>query len=295
MSQASDLINRFGRQEKDLLRNQEIFSSFLPTSEEIITRISNIVYRFKIQKLGRVGFGIFRAVDATTAHFIREADQDQINNYFKLLPQVKAIFAFKTDFWYCMPQNITAYHKLGFNVVTPVFNADNIEPLDYFVGRYDGNGIWFEYLDPNCDGNKIEALKECFKKKSLSKLKGLTPEDEVVFNLIFKKKEEQESVTFEGRLKALFTKKNAVLDSFRERGQELEVKWKTKSGQPYTTWVKKSNLSVISAGICLDHEDHKFDLNSLIGIVSQGEHRRLIHRTSREQTVADWEEEDDEL
>lgn len=294
MSRVNDLINRLGHQEKDLLRNQEIFSSFSPTAETIITRISGMIYHFKIKKIDHSGFGIFKPINSTFANFVRDADDLQVEQYLKLLPQVKAIFAFKTDFWYCMPQNTSAYNKLGFNAITPVFNADNIEALDYFVGRYDGNGIWFENLDPNCDAIKIESLKDCLKTKKLQKIKGLTPEDEMILNLILKKKEEQEEATFEGRLKALFAKKNAILDSFKERGQELEVKWKTHSGQPYTTWVKKSNFSVISAGICLNHEDHKFDLNSLIGIVSQGERRDLIHRTSHNQEVTnDFEEDDD--
>lgn len=280
---AEDLINKLGAEEKDLLRNREVFSPYFPTVGTIVTRIGGMIYRFKISKRDKVGFGIFKPKNPEFAHFRREASEEQVEKYLSLLPQVKGILVFKTDFWYCISQNASAYVKIGFNGLCEAFNADNIEALDYFVGRFDGQHVWFENLDPNCDIEKVELLKERAKKHSLGKIKGLTPEDEAAFKLIQKKREEQIALTMEGRLGAVFTKKGVKFDSFKERGNEIEVKWKTRKGQPYTTWVKKKDFSIVSAGICLAHEDTKFDLSSLIGVVEQGEDRALIHRTGRNQ------------
>jgi hypothetical protein len=221
----------------------------------IVTRIGGMIYRFKIAKRDKVGFGVFKPKNPQFAHFRREASEEQIERYLGLLPQVKGILVFKTDFWYCVPQNASSYVKVGFNGLCEAFNADNIEPLDYFVGRFDGQHVWFEYLDPNCDIEKVELLKERAKKQSLGKIKGLTPEDEAAFKLIQKNREEQLALTLEGRLKTSLEKKGATFVSFKERGNEVEVKWKTRKGQPYTTWVKKKDFSIVSAGICLAHYD----------------------------------------
>lgn len=275
----NDLINRLGKQERDLF-NQEIFSPYFPGMGTVITRIAGIIYRFKISKQDKVGFGIFKPKNPKFAHFRREANEEQIESYLNLLPRVKGILVFKTDFWYCISQNTSAYTKIGFTGLCKALNADNIESFDYFVGRFDGQHVWFECLDPNCDFEKIESLKEKSKTDSLGQIKGLTPEDKSVFEMIKKNREEQIALTLEGRLKSTLERKGAVLDNYRERNDQIEVKWKTRSGEPYTTWIRKKDFGVISAGICLEGEDEKFDLSSLIGVVDQGEHISAIFRTN---------------
>lgn len=276
---ARNLIRKLAKEEGDLL-TKEIFAPYFPTDSFIETQIAGIRYKLRTQKRKKYGFGIFRPQSSKFASFVREASEEQAERYLNLLPEVKGILVFQTDFWYCIPINRNSYQHLGFADLTSVLQVSDAQAFDYFVGRFDGRIIWFQELDPNCDIEKIETLKEQAKTEKLSKIKGLTPEDKIAFELSIKKKAEQQALTFEGRLKAIFSKKGASLDSYKEIGNQIEVKWKSKKGEYYTSIVRKKDLTIVSAGICLSNEDTKFDLHSLIGVVSQGENRRLIHRTA---------------
>jgi hypothetical protein len=288
-----DLIEKLGEEEKDLLSNREIFSPYFPGAFQIITRIQGIIYRFKIKKREDVGFGIFRPKNRDFAYMKRKANEDEIAEFLEIVPKVKGILVFKTDTWYCLPQNINAYAKLGFHDLTPVYNVENAEAFDYFVGRFVGGNVWFEDLDPNCDFEKVEAIKAA--KKTLPRVSGLTPEDHMAFELALKNVEEQEALTLGGRLAMAFEKKGARLESFKElSGNRVEVKWISKKNQPYTSVVDKRNLNVVCAGICLAGQDTRFDLDSLIGVVAEGERRRhIVHGDYRAHYGADVDEEYD--
>ena len=276
---AKNLIRQLAKEESNLL-SREIFAPYFPTVSFIQTQVAGIQYKLRVSRRPQRGFGIFRPENSKFASFIREASEEQIERYLGLLPEVKGILVFQTKFWYCIPINQNAYHHLGFIHLTPVLQVSDAQTFDYFVGRFDGHSIWFQELDANCDIEKIETLKEQAKTGKLKKIKGLTPEDKLAFELSIKKKEEQEVLTLEGRLKAIFSSKGAKLDSYKERANQIEVKWKSPKGEYYTSIIRKKDLTIVSAGICLNNEDVKFDLHSLIGVVSQGEDRSVIYRTS---------------
>jgi hypothetical protein len=69
----------------------------------------------------------------------------------------------------------------------------------------------------------------------------------------------------------------AELASYIEREDTYSVVY-TIEGQQHRSTVRKDDLGVLSAGICLEGEDRNFDLQSLVGVIREGTERRRIHR-----------------
>lgn len=68
----------------------------------------------------------------------------------------------------------------------------------------------------------------------------------------------------------------AELASYIEREDAYTVTF-TVDGQSHRTTVRKDNLAVLVAGICLGGQDRRFDLQSLVGVIREAEQgRRLV-------------------
>jgi hypothetical protein len=50
-------------------------------------------------------------------------------------------------------------------------------------------------------------------------------------------------------------------------GDQWMVEWSIEGSGRYTSYIAKSDLTVIDSGICLSGEDCLFDLQSLVGVM----------------------------
>ena len=71
----------------------------------------------------------------------------------------------------------------------------------------------------------------------------------------------------EGRLRDALRMGGGNLQEFRDRGEFWQVEWTTRNGERHTSAIAKSDLTVISSGICLSGYDRDFDLQSLVGVI----------------------------
>jgi hypothetical protein len=69
----------------------------------------------------------------------------------------------------------------------------------------------------------------------------------------------------------------AELASYIEQEDAYSVAY-TVDGQRHRSTVRKDNLTVLSAGICLEGGDRNFDLQSLVGVLREGRQGRRIYR-----------------
>jgi hypothetical protein len=113
-----------------------------------------------------------------------------------------------------------------------------------------------------------KALKAFLSPKAL-RFSGLTPELREAYSLILNQVGELRVRCDETRLRRALEMGGGSLESFVDRGDYWTTQWTTSDGETYTSAIQKDNLSVMSAGICLDGEDAKFDLQSLVGVVEQ--------------------------
>ncbi|KKK50773.1 hypothetical protein LCGC14_3121680, partial [marine sediment metagenome] len=104
------------------------------------------------------------------------------------------------------------------------------------------------------------------------------PEENIAFKFAVAFHQEANKSELEKRLEQEFHKTGALMSKFVERGDTVEVQWSDKktSGK-YTSVLKKGDLSVITAGICLSGGDKRFDLQSLVTVCRQGQGRGHVN------------------
>ncbi len=75
----------------------------------------------------------------------------------------------------------------------------------------------------------------------------------------------------EKRLRKALQTGGGELYQFQDRGDYWTVAWTTKDRTCHTSAIVKTDLTVISSGICLSGRDRDFDLQSLVGVMERQE------------------------
>jgi len=272
-----DLLNKLSSQEKKTL-DKNIFAPFIKGGSQILIRMNNIIYKLKTKKFKRDGFGVFKATDSNNARFVRDAEPYEVDEYLQLLPKVDFILTFKLGRWLAYPFNAIAF-KQRFKVEPKLFSVlmvDNAEMLDPVTARFDGSNFWFESIKFGGDVERKEKLRERIEDGSYtipeSLKSGLTPEENVVFKHTSEFHKQASMSDLERRLHGELGKYNAQMDKYVERGDNVSVQWKDKqTNAKYTSVFSKSNLAVVTAGICLSGGDTTFDIQSLVGVCRQAD------------------------
>jgi hypothetical protein len=99
----------------------------------------------------------------------------------------------------------------------------------------------------------------------------LTPEMRTAYELAVQQTAEYRSKLKQrrdgARLKEALDVAGGALSEFRDRDTYWTVEWTTSGGERQTSAILKSDLTVISSGICLSGRDRDFDLTSLVGVI----------------------------
>jgi hypothetical protein len=157
-----------------------------------------------------------------------------------------------------------------FKVVKPlvVHLVTEGEMFEQAIIRYQGNACWFEALDRRADPEIAEILRTHFDQGLSEPLfKGLTPETRSLYHLVARHIPKSD----ETRLKQALQLGGGQLQQYRDRGDYWAVDWITADSIHHTSAIAKSDLTVISSGICLSGRDRDFDLQSLVGVMEHQE------------------------
>jgi len=289
-----DLITRVGQADKAVV-SSEVFASVAHNCRRIRTKVSGMVREFNIPRQKDSGLRIFLPTTSSDAKYVRDANPDEVRQYLDLLPKVHLILVYRDDHhWYGFPANQEAFRrKVGDPCLVVVHNADNIDQFDHLVTRYDGACFWYDDVDYRVDPERPTGLRDALKARDWTRVtrsmledprtydlevKGASPEDCIAYQIAARRIVQETKTTVESRLESALVDVHAKLDSFTERGDNLEVRWVNASGQGYTTVIRKDDFKVVTAGICVSGEDRKFDLKSLVGVVTHAEKERRVVR-----------------
>ena len=221
------------------------------------------------------GWGIFQADAHNTARLVEQASPVQVSKYLEQLNTVRLYLVrpLRGQSWAAYPVNAGDFQQ-RFGVVKPVVVhlvtlGRAFEPV---IARFDGCNFWFDRVDrrsdPKIPSRLAQALK-AFVAPDALRINGLTPELRAVYRLIFEKSEGMRVRCSEDRLRRALELGGGRLESFVDHGDYWNTQWVTSQGERHHSAIQKRDLTVLSAGICLDGEDTKFDLQSLVGVVEQ--------------------------
>jgi hypothetical protein len=115
------------------------------------------------------------------------------------------------------------------------------------------------------------ALKQIIPVEELQ-MKGITPEMRSLYALIADRTEGfAQPHRDEKLLRKALQLGGGDLRQFQDRGDYWTVDWTTADGTRHTSVIAKTDLAVVSSGICLSGRDRDFDLQSLVGVMEHQE------------------------
>lgn len=251
---------------------------------EVRVRIGGVACALRVTPAGFAGWGIFRATSSSTAELVREAGLAERDRYLKLFPLVRLIVCQRDGTvkskrrlqWLAMPaQRGDARFQIA--GLVPVRLADELRAFDVVRARFDGGSFWYDDHDPARDPATAEYLRSSLKslvEPNQLQRSGLTPEEKAVYAVKYFQQAEVrkqiESDATETRLKNALEHAGAEFVDFLERRDSYRVTYSV-GGRRHVSAVRKDDLTVQVAGICLSGQDGRFDLASLVGVIREGE------------------------
>ena len=272
-SNIQNLLQSFAQQELQL--QNSLFLAPCVMGGFIRTRISGMIYQFRSKPHDFEGWGIFQPIDAKTSVLQETADLWQIDEYLKPFPalRVRLVCQLKNQTWIAYPIN-EADMRQRFGSAKPVVIhlVSEGAVFDVVLARSLGSAFFFEAIDRKADPIHAEALQQGIQDLTvLDQLQfpGLTPEMRTAYGMVSQRIKTFNLHPDEVRLRDALNTGGGELDRFHDRGDFWVVEWRTGDGEEHTSSISKDNLTVMTAGICLDGWDENFDLQSLVGVVEQ--------------------------
>ncbi|MBD2500667.1 hypothetical protein [Anabaena azotica] len=240
------------------------------------TRVAGMIYTFTPKPSKFAGWGVFQPMDEKTAKVVEEADLPQIAEYLQHFPQIRLRLAHQLQgqTWLAYPIN-EADIRQRLQVVKPVAIHLVTEGIifDQIIARWNGQSCWFEEVDRRADPAIVETLQSAVKHLipvEELQFKGMTPEIRTVYELTTGRIQDfNQPQQDEKRLRKALQMGGGELKQFHDRGDYWTVDWTTSDGVRHSSAIAKSDLTVISSGICLSGYDRDFDLQSLVGVIEQ--------------------------
>ena len=281
MNDVLDIITKLGETENSLTKRE--FISPVYKNRCVITKIDKISYPFTIPET-KPGWYKFKPKDHKNAKVLGPCSYQDTESYLKFLQKVRMILVQRDgDVFYGVPFK-TNQQGLDIKVIYPIYLVldDTAQEFDEVICRFDGANLWYQSVDINNDQAKVNYLRESLKALVLPKkiaYSGLRFEDKMAYAVRCEIDKKLQEKTKEYRLKHAVEHAGGIFKSFTEKGDHFSVSYVV-DGEKYTSVISKNdNLQVLTAGICLNSGDQKFDLTSLISVIREGQNRDLIHRT----------------
>jgi hypothetical protein len=269
------LIDKLAKEEEAFLKRNLLAP--VVKGGNVCVRIRGIVCRFTPEDPEFQGWGVFRPVSLHKVKLLERAGKTLVRKYLDQLTSVEIILV---DPGGSTRTGVIA-HPAGSRVSVDgsvlVHLVEKGERFRHILARFDGLNFWFERVHPARNPAHAaylrKSLDEDLEVEALHR-PGLVPQEKRLYAELLKLERAQREDPERRRIRTALEHGGARLDSYHHRGGAYNVTF-ILDGVRHTSTIRSDDLSVISAGICLDGEDEKFDLQSLVGVLREA--RQMDH------------------
>ena len=211
--------------------------------------------------------------------------------------------------WWAWPENQEAFLRAtGQPGPVVVHLVDGATHFDAVRARFDGRFFWFEDTDRNVSAKTADVLREALESGTAAeslRVSGMTPEHRATLEHLRFMQRERLRIAEEKAARAMLRSMRAQEREWREKQDEIyrlgrggdaerirnalqvgggqlisltqngdayNVRWRDRLGRTHTSSIMRDQHTVRSAGaVCLSGMDSTFDLESLVGIVTDAD------------------------
>lgn len=276
MTDIRKLLEQLTQDEQQLRSTQ--FLAPCVSGGRVRTGVGGMVYTFVPKPRQFEGWGIFQVQTDLAAALVEEADSFLVAEYLQHFPEFRLRLAYRLrgQTWLAYPVSEADIRqrlkgvKNGVKPI-PVHLVTEGGAFEAIVTRFDGQAWWFDRIDRRSDPEIVDRLKLELKQLRATedlRFPGITPEMRTTYDLVSQQTEGFSRLDLdERRLQKALKVGGGELQQFQDRGDYWMVEWTTANGERHTSAIAKTDLTVISSGICLSDRDRDFDLQSLVGVI----------------------------
>ncbi len=279
----NDLFRKLAAEEERFLESE--FLAPVVRGGAVRVRMAGVVCTLRVTPADFEGWGVFRPTSHSSAELAREPGLAERRHYLELFPLVRLILCFRErGLWMAAPAH-QGDQRFRIEGVVPVRFAAEMQQFEVIRSRFDGANFWFESIDPAYDPAAAAYLRQMVQEScdpNQVDRPGLTPEQKAAYGAhclrqeAYRRKALEKSQPPEPNDRAGQTLRDALrhagaeLVDYLERQDSYRVTF-TIGGRRHVSAVRKEDLAVQVAGICLSGQDRKFDLTSLVGVIREAE------------------------
>jgi hypothetical protein len=263
------LLDRVAAAERDFLKAE--FLAPVLRGGQVRVRIEGLVLTLGVTGPYEPGWAILKPLSMDRATILRKPGLPQIRSYLGLFPSVRLLLLARGDEEWSAVQAQAGDTRFRIDGAVPVHLAVGVEPFERIIARYDGARFLFQEVDrrrsPAIAAYLREALRSGISPDRLRK-PTLTAEEKEAYRRVFQALEEAKRSRVEIKLGDALSRADAALQSYIEHEDAYTVSFSA-NGRTHRATVRKDDLTVVSAGLCLSGEDQRFDLQSLVGVIQE--------------------------
>lgn len=284
------LLDRVASAERDFLKAE--FLAPVLKGGRVRVRIEGLVLTMRVAGALEPGWAILKPLSLDRAAIVRKPGLPQVRSYLGLFPSVRLLLLARGDADWSAVQAQAGDTRFRIDGAVPVHLAVGVEPFERIIARYDGSSFLFQEVDrrrsPAIAAYLREALRSGISPDTLRK-PTLTAEEKEAYRGAFLALEEARRNRAETRLGDALGRADAALQSYIEHEDVYTVSFSA-DGRTHRATVRKDDLTVISAGLCLSGQDQRFDLQSLVGVVQEARTTGRFVAVGEQGTVEDDDE-----